>query len=492
MVLFGIYLVKVTLLSGLLYAYYHFLLRDRQTFGWSRFYLLAAAGVSVGVPLLNIPLHLTVPHTGTPTVAPLLKCIPGTGEADPAGAPMATAAPVIPWTQVALGLYALAGTVLLGLLVYHIKALFRLERRSEHHQMGDVTLIATDAPGTPFSFFRWIFWDRQLSVHSANGQAIFRHELAHVRQRHSVDKMFLQLLCAVLFPVFPLYLIRRELQLIHEYLADQAATEEEDAGDYARYLLEHALYAKGHRVAHAFHQHPLAKRIAMIGRQIHPPAWSRWMILPFFLAGSALFAFTPTPKAARTLTVVIDAGHGGLDPGAPGGGLLEKNITLDIARAVARLAPGYGVNILESRPGDSLVDIEDRILFAGRHKADAFVSIHVNLSSPGETGIKNFISVRNRFADSSALLGSLLAGHLGRIYPTEKVLRTHEEHIGVLDRNVCPAALIECGYISNPKDRAFISKPANQDKIARAILESLADYANGRGGKTLQIQGGSQ
>jgi N-acetylmuramoyl-L-alanine amidase len=491
---FAVYLVKATLLSGLLYAYYHVVLRDRQSSRWNRFYLLAATGVSLIVPLLNIPLHVTTADAGHPALVHLLKVIPGTGEADPAGASAVAAVRKIAWAQVIISLYALTVAALLGMMVYHIRALHRLAQRSECHRMDGIVLITTDTPGTPFSFFRRIFWDRNQSIHTSGGRAIFRHELAHVRQRHSVDKMTMQVLCAVLFPVLPLYLVRRELQLIHEYLADEAATAVEDAGDYACFLVEHTMNAQAHGLTHAFHQHPLAKRLAMIERslrgQMHPPAWCRWMILPLFCAGSVLFAFTPARHTTRVLTVVIDAGHGGSDPGAINGRCQEKNINLDIARAVARLAPGYPVRILESRPDDSLVSIGDRIAYADTHQADAFVSIHVNQAAPEETGIQNMVSVRSRFADSSALLGTLLAAHLSRVYPTENVLRKPERGIGVLDRNVCPAVIVECGYLNNPKDRAFISNPANQDKIARAILESLTDYARGQGGKALHIQAG--
>lgn len=496
--LLAAYLLKATVLSGVLYAYYHFVLRDKQTFGWNRFYLLAATVLSVGAPLLNIPFRIPGMGADAPTLVHLLKVIPGAGEAGMEDGAIAagTTLQAFPWDKAALCLYGAVAAALLGLVGYHFGALSRLRRRSERLRIDDVTVIPTDAPGTPFSFFHWIFWDRALAVNSERGRAIFRHELAHVRQRHSLDKMALQVVCALLFPVFPLYLIRRELQLVHEYLADDEAVGKKDAEVYARYLVEHALRARTHSLSSAFHQHPLAKRIAMIQQsllqQARASAWRRWLALPLFCGGFGLFAFTlqlyppppPVHDATRVLTVVIDAGHGGADPGAQAHGVLEKNINLAIARDVARLAPGYPVRILLSRDADTVLRMADRLGFCADHRADLCVSIHVNNdedSPPSKSGIESYLATdRNQYFDSSVVLGSLLEQRLGMVYPAAPALRQRKSaHIAILDRNTCPAVLVECGYMSNQKDLAFVRNATNQEKIARGILESLADYARG-------------
>ena len=78
--LFSVYLAKVALLSGILYAYYHVALRDKQAFGWNRAYLLAATALSVGAPLLNFRLPVRVPGAETPMLVHLLRVVPGVGE----------------------------------------------------------------------------------------------------------------------------------------------------------------------------------------------------------------------------------------------------------------------------------------------------------------------------------------------------------------------------------------------------------------------------
>ncbi|HTJ12247.1 MAG TPA: N-acetylmuramoyl-L-alanine amidase [Dinghuibacter sp.] len=484
------YLLKVTLLSGVLYAYYHVFLRERPSFGWNRFYLLAATLLAVGAPLLRIPLRVHATEAETPVLVHLLKVMPGSGESGLEGTDTGTATGgVFPWESAALAVYGAVALALLGILLYQVLRIVRLKRRAGQQRLDDVTLIETDAPGTPFSFFRWIFWDRALPVDSERGRAIFRHELAHVRQRHSVDKLWLQALCALLFPVAPLYLIRRELQLVHEYLADHIAARDTEA--YARYLIEHALHAHRGDPTHAFARHPLARRIAMIQqsllRQARTSAWKRWMVLPLFGAGFGLAAFTlqryPAPvPAARTLTVVIDAGHGGEDKGAMAFGLREKDLSLTLAREVERQARTYPVRILLSRSADSTMSVGDRLRYCKDNQADLCVSLHVNADRDGRgrTGIESYLAKdRNRYYDESVVLGSLLQTHLGAVYTTAPTLSHREAtHIGILDRNICPAVLLEVGYLDNRKDMRFITQKGNQEMIAREILQSITDYAN--------------
>jgi hypothetical protein len=74
------YLGKATILSGFLYTYYHLALKDKQTFGWNRFYLLAATGLSLVVPLLNIPIHLSFAGQQEAALVHILNVTPGVGE----------------------------------------------------------------------------------------------------------------------------------------------------------------------------------------------------------------------------------------------------------------------------------------------------------------------------------------------------------------------------------------------------------------------------
>ncbi len=496
----GLYLGKATLLSGIFYGYFHVALKDKQTFGWNRFYLLAATALSLFIPFLHIPLPILGSKGPGPGIIHMLRIVPGNGE-EVTGP--TNAAPHVSeatsWTTVLLGAYGLVVALLLVQFFFQLVRLWTLCMRAPKKHLDDITVIKTDAPGTPFSFFHWIYWDDHLSLESEQGRRIFLHELAHVRKAHSLDKVLIQLCCIFSFPVFPLYFIRRELQLVHEYQADHEATGRTDIDAYASYLLEHTLGIHQYGMTNAFHQHPLIRRIAMMHNFLptmgKTSTWKRWMALPLFSLAIVLFAFSLKPAPVvqkdptRILTVVIDAGHGGQDDGAVCAGFKEKDLALQLARTIARLSSAYPVRIMLSRDSDTFVGIRDRVIFSNARKADLFVSLHLNyqasLTRSGMQpdsryyGIETYVSDKNKSFDSSRILGSIIEERLGEVYQAENQLRQRKEGVHVLSAASCPSVLVECGYISNPDDRTFISDPVNQETIARQILQAISDYSRG-------------
>ncbi|MDE3248937.1 MAG: TonB family protein, partial [Bacteroidota bacterium] len=123
-------------------------------------------------------------------------------------------------------------------------------------------------------------------------------------------------------------------------------------------------------------------------------------------------------------------------------------------------------------------DLKNRAAFAKQQNADAFVSIHVN-ADPWETttrsGFVAFISKKVANPSTPALCLSILQS-LKDIYATDEILQKRDVGIQVLDHEEYPSTIIECGYINNPKDAAFISDPKNQESVARKILEGMVNY----------------
>jgi N-acetylmuramoyl-L-alanine amidase len=88
-----------------------------------------------------------------------------------------------------------------------------------------------------------------------------------------------------------------------------------------------------------------------------------------------------------------------------------------------------------------------------------------------------FISRKNRaFYPENKILGTLLLNYFSTVYPVEKEIQQQDQGILVLDNSQCPSALVECGYLSNPKDLAFIRETANQEKVALQILQAVEQY----------------
>ena len=221
-------------------------------------------------------------------------------------------------------------------------------------------------------------------------------------------------------------------------------------------------------------------------------------------------------------TIVIDAGHGGHDSGAVGpGGLMEKELVLEVTRRVARmLTDRLGVKVLLSRDGDHFVTLRDRTSFANRERADLFVSIHANahrvvasegvevyfLSSEAtdnaarqvaaaENSVVQFEKAANGGAAGRSdivktilweLAQSEFQSESSRL--AETVLDSMTESLRIPNRGVkqagfyvlggaaMPAILIEIGFVTNPKEEKRLKDARYRDEIARAIVSGLADY----------------
>ncbi|MGH2647284.1 MAG: N-acetylmuramoyl-L-alanine amidase, partial [Ginsengibacter sp.] len=212
---------------------------------------------------------------------------------------------------------------------------------------------------------------------------------------------------------------------------------------------------------------------------------SRLLVLP--LAAIVFFAFTLKMKTitssnfydGKTITVVIDAGHGGEDDGVVStDGLKEKDINLSIAKKIAELNSNDHIKVLLSRDNDKLIPLKDRVEFAKNNHSDLFISIHVNAaddSNLNENGFSVLIDKNN--TDKNKLLASALIQELKKSYTTDDFVGLRKTGVWVLDNNICPAALIECGYLTYPADKAFITNTDNQEKIARNILDGIEKYA---------------
>jgi N-acetylmuramoyl-L-alanine amidase len=247
------------------------------------------------------------------------------------------------------------------------------------------------------------------------------------------------------------------------------------------------------------------------------------------LVPATLVTRTLQPYAARfggrkdrgsTRVVVLDAGHGGRDPGALGyGGYREKDLTLDLARRVRTLLTERGIKVRLTRDADMTVTLDQRATIANDIGAALLVSIHANTVkkdarsisgsetfylAPAQTAsataterIENSPARNNVNAMWSSLTTRLKRFFLGQHYQSTReksvmLARRVQTRVGavavgenrgvkpanlsVLRNTFCPACLVEVGFISNPTDVAYLKKPWYRQKIAVAIAEGIAEY----------------
>ena len=226
------------------------------------------------------------------------------------------------------------------------------------------------------------------------------------------------------------------------------------------------------------------------------------------------------PEVARMVTIVLDPGHGGEDPGAIGrGGSYEKNVTLSVARRLKeKIDATPNMRSVLTRDGDYFIPLQSRVQKARRVQADLFVSVHADafikstargssvfvLSENGASssaarwlankensadlvggvnlGVKDPYLARTLLdlsqtatINDSLKLGKDVLGELGRINTLHKA---HVEQAGfaVLKAPDIPSILIETAFISNPEEEKRLNDEGYQDQMAEAILKGIRRY----------------
>lgn len=245
-------------------------------------------------------------------------------------------------------------------------------------------------------------------------------------------------------------------------------------------------------------------------------------LLLMLLAGCLLWGIPTALQAQRLFTVVIDAGHGGKDPGTVGNGGKEKDITLSVAKIVGRKikANHPEVRVLYTRETDTFVGLQARADYANRHKASLMLSIHVN-SAPTATvnGTETYVLGVSKFANNLSVAmrenkAMLLESDYKTTYrgfdPTstesyimfdlmqdayitksidfanrlQRRYRTHgrysrgvrQDILWVLSQSAMPSVLTEIGFLTNKQEADFMLSSAGQEKIADAISEAFTGY----------------
>jgi beta-lactamase regulating signal transducer with metallopeptidase domain len=180
--------------------------------------------------------------------------------------------------------------------------LYRLLRDHSCKNVGDVYLVLTQAKGTPFSFFRYIFWNEEIDIRSEAGKQILQHELTHVQQKHSFDKLFIQvmLIGGWFNPFF--WLLRKEMDMIHEFIADKKAVNNGDTAALAQMLLTAAYPQQQFALTHPFFFSPIRRRLLMLTNNKNPrySYIRRLVVLPLLAIVIVLFAFRSKDRG-RTL-----------------------------------------------------------------------------------------------------------------------------------------------------------------------------------------------
>jgi N-acetylmuramoyl-L-alanine amidase len=268
---------------------------------------------------------------------------------------------------------------------------------------------------------------------------------------------------------------------------------------------------------------PLAKVLSELNRSLPPTASAEQPVVPRSLTPEKSTASIAAPNSSgrrRVLTVAIDPGHGGEDPGAVGkGGTREKDIVLQIGKRLKEKIDGTpGMRAYLTRDADYFVPLHVRVEKARRVKADLFISIHADAFVRPTAGGSSVYVLSSRGASSTAarwlakkenaadLIGGVNIGHQNKqvakllldlsttaqikdsvqvadamLNELEGVYRLHKPQVeyagfAVLKAPDIPSVLVETSFISNPSEERLLRSRAHQEKIVSALHAGVSKF----------------
>ena len=199
------------------------------------------------------------------------------------------------------------------------------------------------------------------------------------------------------------------------------------------------------------------------------PTFSR-LLIAAVIATVVLACGADSSEAARRISrVVIDAGHGGHDSGARRGYVLEKHLALDVSRRLERYLERRRIRVTQTRSRDKFLALSQRSRIANRQRNAVFVSVHFNWArNSNSSGTETFYYDDYSFAHAIQTRVARKARTPNR--------GTKRARFYVLRHTRIPAALVECGFISNYSDRRRCLDPRYRQRIAEAIGEGILSY----------------
>ncbi|GIM48217.1 N-acetylmuramoyl-L-alanine amidase [Collibacillus ludicampi] len=205
-----------------------------------------------------------------------------------------------------------------------------------------------------------------------------------------------------------------------------------------------------------------------------------------FFSGSGILR--TTTHTAETI-VLVDAGHGGYDPGVKAGKVLEKDLTLTVAKKLKTALEQRGMQCALTRDTDTDFaekgqqgkiakrgDLNKRIEIATQTRAQIFVSIHVNNSTLATRG---GAEVFYNQVDGAQQLGEAIQDSLHRIPGMSKRSAKPETYYLLRNLNM-PAVIVEIGYLNIAVERQKLTNPEYQEQLAQAIASGIEEFVKGK------------
>jgi len=280
------YLLEANLYLVLFYGFYRLFLQNETFYNLNRYFLLISTLISFALPVLQLGF-----------LKPSFEKINGElvymGELPPP--PMEPPSPAslsnpfadINWFYAFYLVIALGFALKLSFSIYKI---IKIWLNAKKHIAGDITLIEVNDQSTAFSFFNLLFIHPEL----AHEPTVLKHEMVHIRQKHSFDVVFFELVQIICWFNPILHFIKKDIKLLHEYIADEQTTlADVQKHEYALFLIQNSFGLRAQPITNQiFNQSILKRRINMLNKK-RTASWARLrLLLALPLTGTMLCAST--------------------------------------------------------------------------------------------------------------------------------------------------------------------------------------------------------
>ena len=294
---FFVYILKSAICLALFYLGYRLLL-SRDTFlRFNRFALLSGFGLAALLPLVRVWVE---------GVSPLGPALEEWGRIAAPVEPAATASPAVSCYSIGLAIYLMGVLFFIARFLWGVVSLIRLIRAGRRERLADGSwLVLHRLPLAPFSWLCYIFLAEKDLL--SKPELILAHEQAHIRMRHTWDLLFTELFLWLQWFNPAAWLLRQELQAVHEFEADAAVLGMGyDSKEYKLLLIEKAVGSSRYTLANSFNHSSLINRITMMQKRKSNP-WARMkyaFVLP--VAATAMAAFA-RPEISRQMAEISSA-----------------------------------------------------------------------------------------------------------------------------------------------------------------------------------------
>lgn len=251
------------------YLLYQLLLAGDKHFRFNRAFLLGGITLSLLLPMLSININRSMESANAFESYLMLPAITITEvRTESVGF-------ILQWWQI-IGMVYLA-----GMAFYLFRLLWQMAHIIRHlplfnsarEKKNGYTLVATNGEIPTCSFFKFLFWDKSATLNSDEQKHVFEHELAHIRQWHSIDVLMVELLRAVFWFNPVIHLLKSRITEVHEFLADSQATRKINVEDYSRLLTLQIFKNFDFALSNNFHKSQVLKRIRMLKNTSSKSIW---------------------------------------------------------------------------------------------------------------------------------------------------------------------------------------------------------------------------